>query len=126
MRRQNQVYIIVSEDKNELQRPCKALCETVNNKYLMTQNEIATMLVEVLQGKQKTIPKSKNAPLLFVTDFEVIAGKEHFQKIIYDIIWQRFVEAKRTIVFSTRNVFDGDTYLHQMQNLFELADKFEI
>lgn len=122
------ILLILSEDKNELQHLCSALCETANNRYLITRNEIAKMLVEVLQDEheQNIIRRSKNTSLLFVTDFEVIAGKERSQKIMYDILRQRFAEAKRTVVFTTRNVFDMGAYTEQMKILFELADKFEI
>lgn len=122
------LLFILSDDKQELQRLCKALYETSNNSFLITRNEIAALLVEVLQNEheQKVIPESKGTDILFVTDFEVMTGKERSQKILYELIRKRFAEGMRTIVFSTRNVFDEDAYMIQMKILFELADKFEI
>ena len=86
------------------------------------------MMVEILQNENERniIPKSKKTGFLFITDFEVISGKERSQKIVYETIRERFAEGKRTVVFTTRDVFSIGAYSHQMQTLFELADKFEI
>lgn len=122
------LLFILSEDKKELERLCEALLETANSGCYITRKEISALLVEVLQEphEQKIIPKIKITDLLFVTDFEVIAGKERSQKILYELLRQRFAEGKRSIVFSTRDVFDQDAYMIQMKILFELADKFAI
>lgn len=122
------LIFILSDDKNELERLCKALIETANIGFLITRKEIAALLVEVLQEphEQKIIPKIKITDLLFVTDFEVMAGKERSQKIMYELLRERFAEGMQTIVFSTRNVFDEDAYMIQMKILFELADNFNI
>lgn len=122
------LLFIVSEDKKELERLCEALLETANSCCFITRKEIAALLVEVLQEprEQKVIPKITNTEILFVTDFEVMAGKERSQKIMYELLRQRFAEGKRSIVFSTRDVFDQDVYMIQMKILFELADKFAI
>lgn len=122
------LLFILSDDKNELERLCEALHETANSSFLITRKEIAALLVEVLQNEheQKVILESKGTDILLVTDFEVIAGKERSQKILYELIRQRFAEGMRTIVFSKRNVFDEDAYMIQMKILFELASKFNI
>ena len=122
------LLFILSEDKRELERLCEALLETANSGCFITRKEIVALLVEVLQKphEQKIILEIKNTAILFVTDFEVIAGKERSQEILYELIRQRFAEGKRTVVFTTRDLFDNGAYSHQMQILFELADKFEI
>lgn len=122
------LLFILSEDKKELERLCEALLETANSGCFITRKEIAALLVEALQEprEQKIIPKIQNIDILFATDFEVIAGKERSQKIMYELLRQRFAEGKRSIVFSTRNVFNRDAYMIQMKILFELADKFAI
>ena len=121
------LIFILSDDKNELERLCKALIETANSGFLITRKEIAALLVELQEPhEQKIIPKIKITDLLFVTDFEVMAGKERSQKIMYELLRERFAEGMQTIVFSTRNVFDEDAYMIQMKILFELADNFNI
>ena len=122
------LLFILSEDKKELEQLCEALVETANCSFFITRKEIAALMVEILQEppEQKIIPQVKNTDILFVTDFEVIAGKERSQKIIYELLRQRFAEGKRSIVFGTRDIFEQDTYMTQMKILFELADKFKI
>ena len=62
----------------------------------------------------------------FLTDFEVMIGKVRSQKIMYELLCEKFAEGMQTIVFSTRNVFDEEAYMIQMKILFELADNFNI
>lgn len=122
------LLLVYMKDKNKIQQLCKTFQGVVSDGYLVTRNEIATMMVEILQNENERniIPKSKKTGVLFITDFEVISGKERSQKIVYETIRERFAEGKRTVVFTTRDVFGIGAYSHQMQTLFELADKFEI
>lgn len=122
------LLLVYMKDKNKIQQLCKTFQGVVSDSYLVTRNEIATMMVEILQNENERniIPKIKNAEVLFITDFEVIGGKERSQKIVYETIRERFAEGKRTVVFTTRDVFEIGVYSHQIQTLFELADKFEI
>ena len=122
------LLLIYLKDKNKSQQLCSTFCGIVSDEYLVTRNEIANMMVEVLQSEKKqiTIQKSKKTEILFITDFEVMAGKERSQKIVYEIMRERYAEGKQTVVFSTKDVFVIGSYSHQIQTLFELADKFEI
>ena len=122
------MLLIYSNDKEALAKLGDALKESNNESFAVTRNEIAIMLVEAVRDKkdQKMIKKCKTEPILIICDFEVIAGKEHSQKIIYEILRHRYGKSHKTIILSSWDVFAFDTFSERIKVLLESADKYNV
>lgn len=55
------LLLVYMKDKNKIQQLCKTFQGVVSDGYLVTRNEIAAMMVEILQNENERniIPKSK-------------------------------------------------------------------
>lgn len=126
--KEKSIILIYSENKKELQRLCCALCEIVAHGYYVSRDELSQMMIEAMKDETQrvVINDSKDNPLLFLNDFELIAGKKIIQNIAYDILYQRVNKNKKTIIFSEMDVFAGEMFSNRIQDLLCESYKFEL